>query len=279
MYKYFKLKMSLMRALLGFWGMFVALVILSVFGKSAILASEAFHAFLDALVVSLSLHAIKSINKISSEYTYGMHRLEILYSLLNILVVIVGTIIGVIVSALFLIFNVVDDPKVVVITSVIVTLAGLIAATEEEKGEEIRKSVRFHAILDVIAYIIGFIFGVAILFTNYSILDPIGSLVILVVIVITSLSQIKTYIDVLMEKSPIDTKEIEDTLKQVYPTVHHIHVWTICPHIKVATLHISESPDMRLERMEKERKEIERILSEKYGINHVTIQFETKKID
>lgn len=268
-----------MRALIGFWAIFALLVILTIYGKSAILAAEAFHALLDALVVSLSLHAMKNIHKITSEYTYGMHRLEIIYSLLNILIVIIGTIIGIFISVLFLILNVSDEPVIVIISSIVATILGLIAATEEDRGEEIRKGVKLHAILDVIAFVLGAIFGTIILLTQYYVLDPIGSLIILAAQIITSLPQLKMYIDILMEKSPIDTKEIENTLREVFPSVHHIHVWTLCPHIKVATMHISESPTITLEELERKRKYIENILLHKYGINHVTIQFESRKTD
>lgn len=279
MYKYFRTNTRLMRALISFWAMFTVLVIFAAYGKSAILASEAFHSFFDALIVSLSLYAIKKINKINSEYTYGMHRLEIIYSLLNILVVIIGTVIGTIISILFIVFDITDNPIIVVIASTIATIIGLIASTEEEKGQEIRKSVKLHAVLDVVSYIFGIVFGIIILFTGYHILDPISSLLVLGIIVAKNSSQIRGYVDVIMEKSPIDTKEIENTLKQVFPTVHHIHVWSICPHVKVATLHVSESPDIKLEEMDKKRKYIESVLLTKYGINHVTIQFETSKTE
>ncbi|ARM75004.1 cation diffusion facilitator family transporter [Acidianus manzaensis] len=267
-----------MRSVISFWLIFIILTIFSIYGKSALLASEAFHAFFDALVVTISIYAIKKLDNINSVYTYGMHRMEILFSLLNILIVIIGAIIGIIISILFIILRIEDNPFIVIIASSIATIFGLIASSEEEK-DEIKKSVKLHAILDTLSYILGIIAGLAIFFTKYYILDPISSLGILGIIVLKNSSQIKSYIDVLMEKSPIDTYNIEKLLTPIFPTVHHIHVWSICPHIKVATLHITEDPNTTLLEMDKKRKYIEKLLSENFNINHVTVQFETKKTD
>ncbi|AWR96524.1 cation diffusion facilitator family transporter [Acidianus sulfidivorans JP7] len=267
-----------MKSIVSFWSMFLILTVFAIYSKSSLLASEAFHAFFDALVVTLSFYVIKKLNNINSLYTYGMHRMEILFSLLNVLVVIIGAIIGAIIAVLFILFGIKDNPSIIIIASTIVSVLSIIASTEESR-DEITKSVKIHAILDSSIYIIGIVIGVLIFITKYYVLDPISSLLILGIIIIKIYPQVKSNIDVLMEKSPIDVGDIQSYLAPMFPGVHHVHVWSICPHIKVATLHITEDPKVTLLEMDKKREYIQKLLSERFGINHVTVQFETKKTD
>ncbi|AEE95165.1 Co/Zn/Cd efflux system component, CzcD [Acidianus hospitalis W1] len=268
-----------MRSIIGFWGVFVFLVITSILAKSAVLISEAIHVFLDALIVSLSFYFLKLVNKVNSYYTYGLHRLEVISSLLNVSIIILGSIIGVIISVIYLMMGIKDNPFYVLFASLISALILSFSHEHEEKENRVKESINVHIISDVLSYVLGALAGFLIILTGYYELDPIFSFIILGVMIIYNFRYFSTYLDIIMEKSPIDTKRIEDDLKSVFPKVHHIHVWTICDHYKVATLHIEEDPNVTLKELDYKREVAEKILSEKYGINHVTVQFEAKRTD
>ncbi len=266
-----------MKSVIGFWAVFALLVSFSIIARSAVLVSEAIHVFLDALIVSLSLYFLNIVNKSNSYYTYGLHRLEVISSLLNLIIIILGSIIGVIISLFYLMMGIKDDPIYVILVSLI--SATVLFFSQEHEENSVKKSINIHVISDVITYILGALAGFLILLTGYYQLDPLFSFIILGVIIAYNFKYFRTNLDIIMEKSPIDTKRIEADLKTVFPKVHHIHVWIICDHYKVATLHIEEDPNVTLKELDNKREVAEKILSEKYGINHVTVQFESKRID
>ncbi|MCG3109618.1 Zinc transporter ZitB [Metallosphaera sp. J1] len=263
-----------MRSLLGFWLTTGFLLIVSVIGRSATLGSEALHSILDALVVTLTWRASKILNRRDGNYTYGMHRLEVLYSLLNVITVVVGVVIGLAFSVTLLVLGIRDDPRIVIFASLIALGFSLLSSTEG--GDEMRKGIKLHALLDSITFAMGALVGLIVLMTGVPILDPLGSMAILGVVALTSLGNVKEGIYTLMERSPVDVSEVENTLRTVYGTVHHVHVWNICPHMRVATLHVKESPVLTLNQIDEKRREVEKILKEKFEITHVTIQFESK---
>ncbi|WP_048057530.1 cation diffusion facilitator family transporter [Metallosphaera cuprina] len=264
-----------MRGLLGFWSITAFLLIMSVLGKSATLTSEAIHSILDALVVTLTLRASNLLDRRDNLYTYSMHRLEAIYSVLNIIVVIIGIAVGVIISLVFLILGLSDNPLILTISSFVAFIFALISSTE--RGDALKEAVSLHAILDSLTYLAGFVIGILISLSGIKVLDPIGSFVVLAFVLITSLPNIKESYYTLMERSPIDVREVQSSLSPFFATVHHIHVWSICPHERVATLHILENSNTTIGEIEEKRKEVERILKDKFSITHVTVQFETKR--
>ncbi|WP_252896760.1 cation transporter [Metallosphaera hakonensis] len=142
-----------MRSLFAFWGVAGVLFLLSFLGRSATLGSEAIHATLDALVVTMTWRASRLLERRDNNYTYGMHRLEVMYSLLNVMTVILGVVVGVVVSLFFLAFRIVDDPVILIIASGVALVLSLISSTD--KGDELHRGISLHAILDSVSYAIG----------------------------------------------------------------------------------------------------------------------------
>jgi len=262
------------KTLLAFWLTFLITLTVSLFSHSATLISEALHSLFDAIIVSLSFHLSKLISRKDTMYTYGFHRIEVFSSLLNIITVLVGSAVALYISLVFLLNHVRDNPLLLSIASFLAfTLFAL--ASNEEEGKEM--GTRLHLIQDGIAYLIGGASGLLILFTKEYFIDPLSSFIILAIIILTSIGSLKTSFNIIMEKSPVDVCEIEEELKNVLPEVHHIHVWTLCEHVKVATLHVLTDPHKTLKELDETREKAEKILRDKFNINHVTIQFESKK--
>jgi cobalt-zinc-cadmium efflux system protein len=77
-----------------------------------------------------------------------------------------------------------------------------------------------------------------------------------------------------MEGSQVSVREVEDRIKKEFPNAHHLHIWDICQHQRVATLHLSVPLCTKISELDKTNAAIKSLLS-KYGVNHVTIQFES----
>ncbi len=239
-----------------------------IFSNSAVVLSELFHSFIDTFTIILSIFALKKVNEINRDvnYTYGLHRLEILTSILNVEAIVITSIATLWFSVYFLLNKAVDDPTVVIIASAI-GFIGLL-------GVKVDRSVDFHILFDTIDYIIGIVVGLIIFFSRLYILDPISAIAIVLISLAFSYPVLKESYYILLEKSPLDIKAIENDLKEICPTTHHVHVWSICNHIRVATLHVTTPKELTINQADEIRLKIKKLLREKYNIEHVTVQFE-----
>jgi len=261
------------RILICFSLITASLLITSIFANSALLFTEFIHSLVDLIPIAFAFYALRIIDRIDSKYTYGLHRLEIVSSLFNIFTVVAGSVFSVYISTVELIEGSRGDFLLVLISSSIALSLSLVASTD--KSEEGRVSgSKLHAIQDSLAYILAVISSLLIIIMKIYFIDPVSAYILNGVLVITSLSPLKFSYNILMEKSPIDTKSVETELQSIFPQVHHIHVWSICDHLNVATLHVRENPDLTLRELDKKREYAEKVLREKFGITHVTIQFE-----
>ncbi len=259
------------RGVVVFWVSFSLLVLVFLVTNNVIALSEAVHSLFDALVVSFSIYAYSVID--GKNYTYGAHRLEVLSALLNTSVVIAGSIVSVALSLVYLEFHVQERESLVVLSSFAIALLLLFAARHHDKG------VRLHAISDVASYLIGGTGALLILLLK---LGDLANLVVALAVVFSvsalNYKDLKESFYVLMERSPVNVEEVTARVKDVFPGVHHVHVWAICQHTKIATLHVREEPNVTLRELDEKRKKIEEILKE-FNITHVTVQFESKKDD
>jgi cobalt-zinc-cadmium efflux system protein len=220
------------------------------------------------------------VNIISEEYTYGLHRLETIGALSNIVVVLASLF-----FTLYLSINSFLYGNITHIDSLLLSLFSLLSSIIllpnmfiERRKDLNFKSAFYHVIADLWQYIFGFAIGLIIQFFELRILDPIGSIVLSAILIYYLIPLFKESYKIIMEGSPVNLKEVKTELKRI-ANVHHIHIWSICPDIIAATLHVVADPSLTLRDLEKIRNEIENILISKFGITHITIQFETKEVD
>ncbi|MCI2415392.1 MAG: cation diffusion facilitator family transporter [Candidatus Aramenus sp.] len=259
------------KGLIAFWASFAILVLVFLITNNVIALSEAIHSLFDALVVSLSIYAYRAIN--GKNYTYGVHRLEVLSALVNTSVVVVGSVISVALSLIYLEFHVEEKELPVILSSFAIALFLMLATGHEDRG------VKLHAVSDVVSYVIGGVGALAVLLLG---LGDLANLVVALAVVLTvfilNYKDLRDSFYVLMERSPVDVDEVVERVKTVFPGVHHVHVWAVCEHTKLATLHVRENPNITLRELDEKRRKIEEMLKE-YNITHVTIQFESEKED
>jgi cobalt-zinc-cadmium efflux system protein len=66
-----------------------------------------------------------------------------------------------------------------------------------------------------------------------------------------------------------------ETLPQV-ENIHHLHIWQMDDEHIHLEAHLNMSQDMSLSEAQSARHNVERILKEKFGISHITLQIEYK---
>ena len=100
------------------------------------------------------------------------------------------------------------------------------------------------------------------------------SIFVAIFILFHSLKNLKSIIDLFLEKTPKDVSidEIKEHLSEIngVKDVHHIHIWSIDGYNNYATMHVvvdNENPNIKSEI----RKELD-----EHGITHVTIELESE---
>ena len=135
------------------------------------------------------------------------------------------------------------------------------------------KAALIHVIGDMLGTIATIIAGVVIYFTHYTIIDPVLSLIVSLIMIPTTLKLIMKSMHILMEGVPehLNYNEIGEALAHIehVQSVHDLHVWTmssdsisLSAHIRI--LHIAD--------WERILSHCQSMLSEKYDIHHVTLQ-------
>jgi cobalt-zinc-cadmium efflux system protein len=111
------------------------------------------------------------------------------------------------------------------------------------------------------------------IFTDFTILDPILSIGISCFIAFNCFVNLKNVFDVLTEKAPtgIDVNDIITDLKKLegIVDVHHVHIWSLDGVNNYSTMHIvSEGEPIAI------KGKIRKALKD-FGVNHITIELET----
>ena len=136
-----------------------------------------------------------------------------------------------------------------------------------------------HVVSDLLGSAAAIVAALVILYTGWTPIDPLLSLVVCLLIVRSALSLIRRSTHILMEGTPegLDVAELRQTLEQRVPAirdVHHIHSWLVGPQEKLLTMHASVTADANHAVVLREAKAV---LAERYGITHATIQIEAEE--
>ncbi len=135
-----------------------------------------------------------------------------------------------------------------------------------------------HVVSDLLGSVAAIVAAIVILYTGWTPIDPLLSLIVCLLIVRSAWSLIRRSTHILMEGTPegLDVAELRQTLELRVPAirdVHHIHSWLVGPQEKLLTMHASVTAEANHAVVLREAKAV---LAERYGITHATIQIEAE---
>ncbi|MCF7924477.1 MAG: cation diffusion facilitator family transporter [Candidatus Izimaplasma sp.] len=252
---------------------------------SIALLSDSVHDFGDSISIGVAIFLErKSKQKPDFKYTYGYYRFSLLGGLISSLILIVGSTI-IVYKAIERIINPepLIRPELLIWFAIIGVVVNGLAAYNASRGKSINeKIISLHLLEDVFGWIALLIAAIFINLYNISILDVILSLLFSVYIVFHVFRNLKSILEVFLEKAPKkpSIKEIKNNILEnsAIKDVHHIHFWSLEGSIPIITLHIvlgkNNSP--------KEINEIQNDIYKKLhnlGIDHATIQVEFVGMD
>jgi cobalt-zinc-cadmium efflux system protein len=247
-------------------------------GSLAVLA-DAGHLLSDVGSMALALFATALASRpAGGRMTFGYQRSEILAALANgVLLVAVA-----IAIAYAAIGRLGDPPNIDaggVLGLGLLGLVGNLAATLVlARGERVDvnlEGVLRHSAADALGSIGVVVAGVVVLAGGSPVVDPIVSLAISALILISSWRLIKEPVDVLMEAAPagvdVDAAGAAICAEEGVRSVHDLHIWTVTSGFGALAAHVVVATDCDRDLV---RRRIELLLHERFGIDHTTLQME-----
>jgi cobalt-zinc-cadmium efflux system protein len=245
-------------------------------GSLALLA-DAGHMLSDTFAIGLALVALTLAERPSTpRRSFGFQRAEILAAFVNglTLVLVSGWIAWEAVQR----FR--DPPEILggwmlavaaVGLAVNVVAAGILLRSATE-SLNVEAALR-HVVADVLGSVGVLAAALVILLTGWTTIDPIVSLAIALLIVASAWSVLRDSTAILMEQTPsgIDADQVARAIVEVpgVTSVHDLHVWRITSGFDALSAHVLVG---RGEDCHGLRQDIERVLADRFGITHTTLQ-------
>ena len=247
------------------------------------LMSDAGHNLIDQGSLFLALYAhVLSARPATEARTFGYHRAGIVAAFTNTVVLLIAaTAIGVLAAKRIL--TPVPVAGVWVIIIALLSFAGNLGiALLLQQGARDDLNIRsafWHMLGDAWVSLGVVASGAAILLTDWSVLDPLASLVIVGVIVKGAWPIFRESLEVLLESAPpsIKTAHVVDAIEKIsgVKNVHDLHIWAVEPRLVMLTCHVTVDGDDSQLTNELLRTIRARVASE-FGIKHLTVQMETQ---
>ncbi|OJH00876.1 cation-efflux pump [Staphylococcus hominis] len=270
-------------------GLFMIVEILGGFiANSLALLSDGLHMFSDTVSLGVALIAfIYAEKNATSTKTFGYKRFEVLAALFNgiTLLIISGVII---IEAIRRFFNPIKVQSTeMFIISVIGLIVNIIVAIIMFKSGDTSHNLNMrgafiHVLGDLLGSLGAIIASVLIYVFNFTIADPIASILVSIIILKSAIGISRSSLNILMEGTPSDVNldKIISTIinhNEIY-NVHDYHVWTISNDMNALSCHAVVSETMSVQDCEGLLKKIEHELLH-LNIQHMTIQLETAQHD
>jgi cobalt-zinc-cadmium efflux system protein len=243
---------------------------------SLALVSDAGHMLTDSVGLGLALVAAwVAARSPSHRYTYGLGRVEVVAAVVNGMLM-CGVVILIVVEALhrFSARPAVDGGLAMVVAGLGLVVNVVVARTllGAERTLNTRAAL-LHVMGDLLGSVAALSAGAVILATDWRPIDPLLSLVICLLIVISALRILKEGVHILLEGVPghLDLAEVGQSMARVEGVVgvHDLHIWQVASTGAALSAHVVVAePDA----WEEVLLRLHRHVLEEFGITHVTLQ-------
>lgn len=260
--------------------------IVGVKNNSLALIADATHNLSDVASLIISLIGLKLMQKAATKlYTYGYKKASVLASLINAVLLIV-VVVNITKEA---IERFETPPKVtgniIIYTALIGVVINSVSAFLFYKGQKDDINIKgafLHLLVDALVSVGVVVSGIIISYTGWNIVDPIISLIIAIVILVTTWGLLKESIRLTLDGVPkgIDITKINEIVlkNKAIKSVHHTHIWALSTNTNAMTTHLVLAQDYSLTEISMLKKNIKHDL-EHENISHVTLEVETENTE
>lgn len=260
---------------------FIAEFIGGLWTGSLALLADAGHVFMDAFALGLSYLALRvALLPPNDRHTYGYHRMQILAALANGV-----TLLLIAIEILREAWERAKAPQpiqagpmlVIAIVGLVVNIVVASVLHEHEHDDVSTRSAFLHVIGDTLASVGVIGAGVIVFFTGWTWVDPLVSVLIGLLIVVSAARLLKETVHILAEGMPDGMRagDVADAMEGVpgVADIHDLHVWTVAPGYVALSVH-AVLADQALSETDKVMAALKQVLQDTFDIEHTTIQFE-----
>jgi cobalt-zinc-cadmium efflux system protein len=248
-------------------------------GSLALLA-DAGHMLTDVAALALALAAMWfAMRPATPQKTFGYYRVEILAALVN------G--VSLVVISVFIFVEAIgrwnappdvqSGPMMLVATGGL--LVNLLSAWLLRGGHEHDLNVRgawLHILTDALSSLGAIIAGAVIWRFGWQRADPLISVIIGLLVIVSAWRLVRESVNVLLEGAPkhINLAAVEAAMRRAegVRAVHDLHVWTIASGLEALSAHVIHGYEVKPLAI---LKQLRATLQDEFGISHLTIQMET----
>src|SRR5215468_253914 len=217
--------------------------------NSIALLAEAAHMLADSAALLLAVIAVGAARRpADARRTYGHRRYQPLAAFINGQLLLLLTLWVVYEAVRRLLYPPMVHGRLMLGIAVLGGLANLVALIVLTGGQSLNeRSARAHVLSDLLGSAAASVAAIIILFTGWTLADPLLSLLISALILRSAWAITRESADVLLEGVPagFDVTHIEGELLGHVPGligVHHVHVWTMTGDRPTVTLHANLAP-------------------------------------
>lgn len=249
-------------------------------GSLALLA-DAGHMLTDTMALSLAAMAFHvSKRPPDGSLTFGYQRFQILAAFVNglSLLVIVGWILFEAVRRFLEPRDVLGETMLVVAAAglVINLISFAVLHTGDKENLNIRGAA-LHVAGDLLGSIAAIVAAIVIIYTNWTLIDPILSVAVAALILKSAWSLVKRSAHILLEGAPewLDVDAMQERIVSSVSGVgeiHHVHIWGLTPQQLILTMHVAL--DKSVDSQSEVIRNVKKFLRNEYGIAHSTIEVE-----
>lgn len=249
------------------------------FTNSLALLSDAGHMLSDVSAMGLSLFAAYVATlPVTSQKTFGYYRAEILAAFLNGLAL--WLVAGIIFREAYYRFfspSEVQGQGMVLIAGVGL-LVNIFTAWLLHGAHRSNLNIRgvfLHVLSDALGSAGAIVAGIVILQTGWYWVDPITSVIIGILILLSSFNLVHESVDILMQATPrhLNLLEVQQTLEKLpgVARIHDLHIWTLTSGLFTLTAHVVVNNNCDHHTL---LNTLEQTIQQRFDINHITIQLE-----
>ncbi|MBI3773374.1 MAG: cation transporter [Gammaproteobacteria bacterium] len=243
---------------------------------SLALLGDAGHMLTDSSALGLAAFAAWLMHRPPSQrHSYGLVRAEVIAALINSLLML-----GIVASIVIAAIDRLSNPHPVTAGMVmgiafIGLLVNIAVAWVLHRGEKNlnTRAALLHVMGDLLGSVAALVAGAVIWLTGWTLIDPLLSLLICALILISSLRLLREAVHVIMEGVPsgIDLHEVGTAMANVegVASVHDLHVWTVSSGNIALSAHVMVA---NIQHWQPVLNTLQHLLHDRFDIEHTTIQ-------
>ncbi len=252
------------------------------FSGSLSLLSDALHNLNDVLSIVISWFAVKMAEKKhDKKNTFGYRRATIIAAVINATLLII--------MSLFLFreayFKFIQPEKINALIVIVIAAIGIVLNAvavyllhKNSEDDLNMRAVYLHFLSDALSSVGVMVGGIVIYYFDAYWIDPSLTVVIGLYILKESYEILKESVNILMQGTPetVDIDEIAEELEKMdaIKNIHHVHIWALDEHTLFFEAHVNLQNDILVSELSDIYKKLEQVLKERFGVTHLTIQFE-----